>query len=757
MGIQTVVINGMSLEIPDYYQKVDSMPDDPKDSVPCLAQTEMAICFALLSPIEISEAMPQDKDTVLRSVRHFLNEKQGIIQVEVTDNSVYTIIKTLKEPAGVIYTLTYQRFFTDSVLNVQTFFEEAGTTGIRDSMAYELGRKENLVGNDDDPFFGWTGDPYDKDYKKGALMNLSEQEAFDEVFPESPLSMCRELLRCLESDKNSNSPDEKATEQAEINGSNENTEENAEDYTKDNTVEPEVIPDNETAVKNNKCDKYDYIAAACCGWLAGIIDVIFVRDPSSSKLVGTPPSSRLVGKQSSGKLGVVDRAADGFVKKAAQFFWKHDKRTEGKSKKMPETLSQSISYLEQAFPVNYDARYASDLNVDGGVLTGMTSKNHHLHSLAHSPDIIGFVFSIIDQYSKEGSGSFMDKGRIIRAVPKKTSGAIPYLQGSDQKSKLFCGFVNWIGHMISDMVGSSSTRQQGKNGRGMGIPMPFYNMFLLCDFGNFNGNTFAETMIEVYEKGYDLRFGIATSIPLILEELMVRIIWVIRQKFFRKKEWRECFPTSKHDDLRMMLIVGNGAFCLVDGTEAAVQGVKDKSWVTFFCHLNLAGWIRFTILVIKEAAIRLGIINADQKDPFMEKIFGKLSDDDKQKITKVLAAAKEIVSARNYIQTLKEALKEQKLAREERIRIEAECEASILKIKQFRQEMTDTVEDYLEDYMLAFNAGFNLMDEGIAENDGEKYIQGNILMQNKLGYDTQFKNIEEFCSLMDNDEETFKL
>lgn len=141
----------------------------------------------------------------------------------------------------------------------------------------------------------------------------------------------------------------------------------------------------------------------------------------------------------------------------------------------------------------------------------------------------------------------------------------------------------------------------------------------------------------------------------------------------------------------------------------------------------------------------------------MEKIFGKLSDDDKQKITQFLAVAKEIVSAKDYIQTLKEALKEYKLAREERIRIETECEESILKIKQLRQEMTDTVEGYLEDYMLAFNAGFNLMDEGIAENDGEKYIQGNVLMQKKLGYDMQFESMEEFCLLMDDDEETFKL
>ena len=418
---------------------------------------------------------------------------------------------------------------------------------------------------------------------------------------------------------------------------------------------------------------------------------------------------------------------------------------------MPESLNQCVSYLEQAFPVNYDARYASDLNVDEGVLAGMGPKNHHLYSLAHSPDIIGLVFSIIDQYSEDGSASFIDHGHIIHAVPKKTSGAVPYLQGSDHTSKLFCGFVNWIGHMLSDMVGSSSSRQTGKTGRGMGIPMPFYNMLLRCDFGNFNGSTLAETMIKVYEEGYDLRFGIATTIPLLIEEFMIRAIWVIRQKFYKNKDWKECLPSTKHDDLRIMLLVGNGAFCLVDGTEAAVHGVKDRSWVSFICHLNIAGWTRFTIMVIKEAAVRTGIIIAEQEDPFMEKIFGHLSDSDKERISKFIEAAKELISARNYLQTLKESLKEYKMAKEERIRIEAECLSSIEIIRQCRLEMTDSVELYLEDYMIAFGTGFDMMDEGIINNDEDKFIQGNLLIQQKLGSDTQFENAEEFDDIMDSD------
>lgn len=347
-----------------------------------------------------------------------------------------------------------------------------------------------------------------------------------------------------------------------------------------------------------KCDKYDYMIAAFCGGAAGLVDVFFVGDPLTSVL----------GEQ-------VDKVADGFVQKAAQFFWKNDQRTKGKSKKMPQSLEQCISYLEQAFPVNYDARYAKDLVVEEGVLGGMRPLNHHLLSLAHSPDPIGLIFSIIDQFM--GYATFVDKGKIIHVLPQKTSGAIPYMQGTNLVSMLFCGFVNWIGHLMSDLVGSSSTRRAGKTGRGAGIPMPFYELFLACDFGDIDGKTFSETMISVFEEGYDARFGATMAIPVVMNEMMIKVIWMIRQKFIRKKTWRESIPTTKHADLRIMLIVGDATLCLVDGVDAAAHGIIEGKVISFICHLNLVGWTRLIMLVLKELRIRYGFVVAQAIDQFV--------------------------------------------------------------------------------------------------------------------------------------------
>lgn len=376
-------------------------------------------------------------------------------------------------------------------------------------------------------------------------------------------------------------------------------------------ITPKVNKDEWT---HAKCDKYDYMIAAFCGGAAGLVDVFFVGDPLTS----------VMGKS-------VDNIAEGFVKKTAQFFWNNDKRISAKSKNMPQTLEQCISYLEQAFPVNYDARYAKDLNVENGVLSGMRPLNHHLLSLAHSPDPIGLIFSIIDQFM--GYATFVDKGKIIHVVPSKTSGAIPYMQGSDLLSMLFCGFVNWIGHLISDLVGPSSTRKAGKTGRGAGIPMPFYELFLVCDFKDIDGKTLSETMIKVFEEGYDFRFGVTMSIPVVMEELMIKVIWMIRQKFIRKKTWKESLPTSAHADLRIMLIVGNGTLCAIDGIDAAAHGlVEGGNVVSFICHLNLVGWARLAMLVLKELSIRLGPVINQVIDKFMQSVLEILTLAEKEKI-----------------------------------------------------------------------------------------------------------------------------
>ena len=104
---------------------------------------------------------------------------------------IYSIIKTLKEPVGVQYTLYLNIDLDDNAVSLQGFFDETGTTGMRDTYIFEMMMQEGKVSPD---MSGWMCDPYDKDYKNGVLMNLSEQLQFDQVFPEHPLSIARQLV-----------------------------------------------------------------------------------------------------------------------------------------------------------------------------------------------------------------------------------------------------------------------------------------------------------------------------------------------------------------------------------------------------------------------------------------------------------------------------------------------------------------------------------------------------------------------------------
>jgi len=105
---------------------------------------------------------------------------------------------------------------------------------------------------------------------------------------------------------------------------------------------------------------------------------------------------------------------------------------------------------------------------------------------------------------------------------------------------------------------------------------------------------------------------------------------------------------------------------------------------------------------------------------------------------------------------MKKALAEQAMAREERLKIEADCSEIITMIGRYRAEMEDSVSRYLNNHLQTFHSGFAAMDRAILENDADGFIGGNVEIQAILGYDVQFSNQEEFDTLMDADT-AFKL
>lgn len=324
--------------------------------------------------------------------------------------------------------------------------------------------------------------------------------------------------------------------------------------------------ENELIYKKAKCDKYDYMISGTCGLLGGLIDAFFVGAPNTDTLLGNWSDD------------LVDQSV---VKFSKYMGWSGNEKSNN-------AVKNAITYLENKYKVNYDQQYGPAANN----LLDMSTRNHHLKSIAHWPDIIGLFFSILDQFNS--TSHFLDNGRLITF---DTSLNQLKLQGGNFPAKLFCGFVNWFGHIMSDIAGSSHA-----SGRGSGVSIPFYGLFLLCDFGSIviedEKKTIADIAVKIFEQGYDTRHAIAMSIPVLITEFLIRFMWSMKAHFYHNKNWKDCIPSDNIPELRRMLTVGYGVFCAIDGIDATIRGGGEV--ITTLLRMNLFAWVRFVFLSIKE-------------------------------------------------------------------------------------------------------------------------------------------------------------
>lgn len=195
----TFVLSGKSFSIPGDFLKAKPLPDDPPGSIVFEKDTPDATNILIFFFIGKSEALPfDDRDGLIDSLHHCLGENQGIVAVGTgkTDagvSFVFTIVKNLKQPSGVQYILTLQMDFDSMVLNLQGYFDEEGVTGTRDAAVYEYAMREGIISSQDKS--KWCADPYSPDFRSGALLNLAEQEEFDDSFPTHPLSELRRFVK----------------------------------------------------------------------------------------------------------------------------------------------------------------------------------------------------------------------------------------------------------------------------------------------------------------------------------------------------------------------------------------------------------------------------------------------------------------------------------------------------------------------------------------------------------------------------------
>lgn len=127
----------------------------------------------------------------------------GLVEVETSEIQGYAAIRTVfkipQEPKGTTYlaslTLPFRKH--SFVIKIQAL--ETGETGMRDTLVLDRLMETGEVKFTKAGLQGWEADPYDKNYKEGSLMNLSEQEQYDTRYRSHPLSMARERMKEIQS------------------------------------------------------------------------------------------------------------------------------------------------------------------------------------------------------------------------------------------------------------------------------------------------------------------------------------------------------------------------------------------------------------------------------------------------------------------------------------------------------------------------------------------------------------------------------
>lgn len=416
----------------------------------------------------------------------------------------------------------------------------------------------------------------------------------------------------------------------------------------------------------NKADGIDYTVAVACGVLCGLLDSFVVGEFDYEKsLEKSKESVNNFVEQKAEKLRSKEAR-----KKAAE---RGEKLSSEETRQLKEKVSQgldntnrvknsdaengtskalqrAIKKLEETYKIPSD-------NLFTGADIGVDATTHHLDDLAHHPTVLGLVAAVAGTLFRIGifsnkAGKWaikfanVDKKEMLQMwIPVIVSGILTWLlfvvkskykDEIDSRlpkpiQKLIVALAqvpaaitvltianNWLGHLASDMAGSSTSSRMGRD--GMGIPGLFVSMFKeISSIPPLNLTPLPSVVNEIFSnQRFDMRHELALlselgrqAIPVILGDITVRTFYFIRRLVIELKEhkdlksvnWRNVVPFNNRTIARM-LTVESGTFTAVDLMDAAIRSavevgppVSPVFWSKFVLKVNFVGIGRFAIAV----------------------------------------------------------------------------------------------------------------------------------------------------------------
>jgi len=147
-------------------------------------------------------AVAGDLDAIRAKTRDQAAQYGGaIVEVELCDiggvAAIREILKIPQKPTGMGYMGSFSLPLSDRAYLITAACPERGITGMRDTAIFAKLLQSGEIKFEDGAAApaGWMADPYDPSILGPPARNRADDEAYDTLFPDHPLSRVRGLLR----------------------------------------------------------------------------------------------------------------------------------------------------------------------------------------------------------------------------------------------------------------------------------------------------------------------------------------------------------------------------------------------------------------------------------------------------------------------------------------------------------------------------------------------------------------------------------
>lgn len=293
--------------------------------------------------------------------------------------------------------------------------------------------------------------------------------------------------------------------------------------------------------KKHQLDSWDYAISGGVGLFCAILDILFVQKP----LKPTAKYSQKV---------------NGVFNQWTQTAIDH---------LIPPELSK---ILEKSFKIGgADSRLSQDFICT--ISDKVNPINHRFKSLNHDPVLACFI-GALDVMN--GTCTIVDNGTIK---------VLNTTRGASGEYTFFEALGMMLGHLASDFNAPSA-----KGNRGMGIPAPLMGLFGTLKGVKVGDQDLANLAEYMYVNGYDARHFVTMSIPVLINEVLVRVLYIAKEIQHNNRNFfdafKETLPFNLSPRFRMLLNISYGTMVAINTGKVLIT--KD------ILNANYTMWLAFT-------------------------------------------------------------------------------------------------------------------------------------------------------------------